>query len=122
MTPDPPDPDDAPILPDLLRCDSTALPLGKRVLHIGGALLFFALGVIGWLIPIVPGIPFYILGLVLLAKAVPAVGQRVNAWERGLSPRWRLALRPGWRRRQAAGERGEAARRAREAGSDVEPE
>lgn len=84
-------------LPDLLRCDDGGHPMLKRVALLAGAGACFVLGVVGWLVPIVTGIPFYILGLVLLAKGWPWAGHRVNAWERRLPRRWRLLLRPRWR-------------------------
>jgi uncharacterized membrane protein YbaN (DUF454 family) len=63
-----------------------------------GGVVCLALGVVGWLVPVITGIPFYILGLVLFGMASPAVGRRINDWERRLPRRQRLWLRPGIRR------------------------
>ena len=54
---------------------------------------FFALGLIGWLIPVITGIPFYVLSLILLGMAVPPVARRLNRWERRLKYERRLQLR-----------------------------
>ena len=88
-------------LPDLLRTTAPP-PLWKRVLCVIGAVILFALGIVGWLIPVVTGIPFYALGLVLLGMS----SQRVREWiiraERRLPIHWRRRLRatlrrlPGW--------------------------
>jgi hypothetical protein len=65
----------------------------KRVLLILGALVCFVLGVVGWLIPVVTGIPFYVLGLILLAGASERVRHRVNRWESQLPASTRIRLR-----------------------------
>jgi uncharacterized membrane protein YbaN (DUF454 family) len=107
------------LLPDLLRCERTDHSLGWRALWIAGAVLCFAAGVVGWLVPVITGVPFYIAGLVLLAKAVPPVGHKVNAWERRLPLKWRLVLRPKYRRWRKELALAEAAARKREqAGED----
>jgi uncharacterized membrane protein YbaN (DUF454 family) len=106
------------LLPELLRCERADHALAWRALWIVGAVLCFVAGVVGWLVPVITGIPFYIAGLVLLAKAVPAVGHKVNAWERRLPLKWRLVLRPKyrrWRKELALAE--DAARKQEEAGA-----
>ena len=85
-------------LPDLLHLKAEPPAPWKRVLLALGGVVCLVLGVVGWLVPIITGIPFYVLGLVLFGMASPAVGQRINAWERRLPRRQRLWLRPGIRR------------------------
>ena len=58
-----------------------------------GALFCFVLGVIGWLIPFVTGLPFYAAGLVLLGMANNRVAGWVNRLEQRLPHRWRVKLR-----------------------------
>jgi hypothetical protein len=59
-------------------------PLWKRVLCVIGAVILFALGIVGWLIPVVTGIPFYALGLVLLGISSQRVREWINHAERRL--------------------------------------
>ena len=84
--------------PDLLKVPSEGKALWLRVVLFLGAAGCMLLGVVGWLVPVVSGIPFYILGLVLLSMAHPPLARWVNLKERGFSPRIRKALRPRLRR------------------------
>ena len=81
--------------PPLLRVSRTKAPLWRRILLIGGAMALFVVGIFGWLIPVVTGIPFYIAGLILLGMASPAVLKWINKAEARLSPKWRRRLRDG---------------------------
>ena len=80
-------------LPDLLRPRKTPLSLGWRVLYLGGALLLAVCGVLGWLIPIITGIPFYIAAVVLAGSASDAVRRYINGLERRLPAGFRVRLR-----------------------------
>jgi hypothetical protein len=80
-------------LPDLLTINAIRRPLWVRVLCVFGALVCFALGVVGWLIPIITGIPFYVVGLLLLGVASDRVVRATNRLERKLPERWRRTLR-----------------------------
>jgi hypothetical protein len=82
----------APELPDLI---STAYrrPLWKRALCVLGALVCFALGIVGWLIPVVTGLPFHAAGLVLLGLASSRVARWINRLERRMPHRLRVQLR-----------------------------
>jgi hypothetical protein len=81
--------------PPLLQPRGQKHPLWRRVLLVAGALLCFVVGVFGWLLPVVTGIPFYIVGLILLGMASPRVIEWINRAEASLSPRWRGKLRMG---------------------------
>jgi hypothetical protein len=66
----------------------------------------FALGVVGWLIPVVTGVPFYAAGLVFLGLASDRVRHGVNRLERRLAEGTRRRIRSllakvpgGWLRR-----------------------
>ncbi|MDG2150093.1 MAG: hypothetical protein P8N09_11280 [Planctomycetota bacterium] len=94
---------DSEAFSDLLKVPSERKPLWFRVVLFLGAAGCMLLGVVGWLVPVVTGIPFYILGLVLLSMAHPPLARWVNLKERGFSPRVRKALRPRLRRRSKVG-------------------
>jgi len=84
-------------LPDLLPSGHPRA-LWLRILFGAGAVVCLALGVIGWLIPLVTGIPFYLAALGLLAAASDRARQVINALEARLPHHRRLALRR-WLRR-----------------------
>jgi hypothetical protein len=80
-------------LPDLIDRGNAPRPVWVRVLALVGAVACFILGVVGWLIPVITGLPFYAAGLVLLAVASNQVGGWVNRLERRLPHTLRLKLR-----------------------------
>jgi uncharacterized membrane protein YbaN (DUF454 family) len=82
-------------LPDLLKRKRRKLPAWRRALYLVGAALAFVAGIVGWLVPVVTGIPFLVLGVVLLALTSQRMVGWVNAWERRLPERWRRKLRRG---------------------------
>jgi hypothetical protein len=53
----------------------------------------FVLGIVGWLVPVVTGIPFYIAALILLGVASDRVRRAINRMERRLPERIRRKLR-----------------------------
>ena len=69
------------------------MPRWERALRLVGGIFFMILGVVGWLVPIVTGIPFYIIGLFLLASVSPPARRFVNWLDRKLPRRARLLLR-----------------------------
>ena len=79
----------------LLRIRKTQRSLLTRVLLVGGAILCLVFGILGWLVPVVTGIPFYVLGLILLGMASSGVRNWINRAEARLPPRWRKLLRDG---------------------------
>jgi hypothetical protein len=82
-----------PPLPDLLRDGGVRPPLWRRALYLAGALACVAAGVVGWLVPVVTGLPFYALALVLAALASRRARRWINAAERRLPEPRRRALR-----------------------------
>jgi hypothetical protein len=95
-----------PPLPDLFREPERRHPFWLRILFLAGALVCFALGVVGWLIPVVTGLPFYAVGLVFLGLASDRVRHGVNRLERRLAEGTRRKIRSllakvpgGWLRR-----------------------
>lgn len=84
-------------LPDLLSTEIRR-PLWLRALCIAGALVFFVLGVIGWLIPVMTGLPFYAVGLLLLGMASSRAAGWINRMDRRLPHAVRVKLRE-WTRR-----------------------
>ena len=81
--------------PDLLREPDHHRPLWLRALCFAGAGVCFVLGIVGWLIPVITGIPFYVAALALLALASDNARHFINRMERKLSRRTRWALRRG---------------------------
>ncbi|HKA62816.1 MAG TPA: hypothetical protein VKH83_10350, partial [Methylomirabilota bacterium] len=62
-------------------------------LFLAAAVLCFAAGVVGWLIPVVTGLPFYAAGLVFLGLASERVRRWVNRLERRMAERTRRRIR-----------------------------
>ena len=80
-------------LPDLIKVDGRDRHPLHRAALFGGALVFFVLGVIGWLVPVVSGVPFYVIAILLLGMASTRAANWFNAQERRLPHRWRVRLR-----------------------------
>lgn len=80
-------------LPDLFREPNRRHPFWLRILFLAGAVLSFAAGVVGWLIPVVTGLPFYAVGLVFLGLASERVRRWLNRMERRLAERTRRRIR-----------------------------
>src|SRR5262245_25456664 len=72
-------------LPDLFREPARRHPFWLRVLFLAAAVLCFAAGVVGWLIPVVTGLPFYAAGLVFLALAAGRVRRGSSGFGRRLA-------------------------------------
>ena len=85
-------------MPDLLRRLSNR-PWWHSVFYLVGAIVCFALGVVGWLVPVVTGLPFYVLGFVLLGLAGNRPRKWVNALERRLPEHLRRRMRHALARR-----------------------
>jgi hypothetical protein len=82
-----------PPLPDLLRERDGSHPFWLRIIFMGAALVCFALGVVGWLIPVITGIPFYAAGLIFLGLASDRTRRFINRMERRLSESTRRKIR-----------------------------
>lgn len=54
--------------------------------------VFIALGILGWLIPVIPGFFLVPVGVILIAASSAWVARHVNAYEGRLSPRTRRAI------------------------------
>jgi hypothetical protein len=80
-------------LPDLLPPRHNQRPLWLRAIYFGAGIILIILGVVGWVIPIVTGIPFYVGGLVCLSLASTRVREWINRAERWLSYENRRRLR-----------------------------
>jgi hypothetical protein len=80
-------------LPDLFKEPERRYPFWLRIIFLAAAVLFFAGGILGWLIPVVTGLPFYAVGLVFLGLASERVRRRVNRLERRLSEGTRRKIR-----------------------------
>ena len=80
-------------LPDLLQEQDGRHPFWLRLVFLGAALVCLVLGVVGWLIPVITGIPFYAAGLVFLGLASDRVRRFINRMERKLSENTRRRMR-----------------------------
>src|SRR5262245_18285019 len=80
-------------LPDLLPPRDKPQPLWFKALCILGAVVFFLLGIVGWLIPLVTGVPFYAVALLLLGMVSDRMRRWINRAERKLPDVVRRALR-----------------------------
>ena len=85
-------------LPDLLSEEPTERGLVVRVGLMVATAVLFILAIVFWLIPVLTGIPFWILGFVTLGMASRRAARWINARERRLPRKLRLALRPRLRR------------------------
>jgi uncharacterized membrane protein len=83
----------SPPLPDLLREQDGRHPFWLRLVFLAAALVFFAAGVVGWLIPVITGIPFYAAGLVFLGLASDRTRRFINRRERRLAESTRRKIR-----------------------------
>ena len=80
-------------LPDLLCVPQKKRNVVLRVLFAVLAGVCFAAGMVGWLVPLVTGIPFYVAGFVFLALASDRARAWANRLERRLPGSWRRGLR-----------------------------
>ncbi len=83
----------SPPLPDLLREQDGRHPFWLRLIFLAAALVCLAAGVVGWLIPVVTGIPFYAAGLVFLGLANDRTRRFINRLERRLAESTRRKIR-----------------------------
>jgi hypothetical protein len=82
-----------PPLPDLLRAQDGRHPFWLRIVFLVAALICFVAGVVGWLIPVMTGIPFYAAGLVFLGLASDRTRRFINRMEQRLSENTRRRIR-----------------------------
>jgi len=83
----------SPPLPDLLREQDGRHPVWLRLVFLAAAVVCLAAGVVGWLIPVITGIPFYAAGLVFLGLASDRVRRWINRLERRLAESTRQRIR-----------------------------
>lgn len=94
----PPPPDDRE-LPDFLDPHARPWPLPVRVVAGVAGTLLMMVGVLGVVLPVLPGVPFLLVAAFLLGKSSPDLRRAINDLERR-APAWlRRSLR--WRRRGA---------------------
>ena len=82
-----------PPLPDLLHDQKGRHPFWLRIVFLVAALVCFVGGVVGWLIPVITGIPFYAAGLVFLGLASDRTRRLINRLERRLAESTRRRIR-----------------------------
>lgn len=89
--------DDRPLEP-LLRPRVNHRPWWKRCLLAGLGVVLLLLGMVGWLLPVVTGIPFYLAGFVVLAMTSDRVREMINRLDARLPERRRRGVRRVLRR------------------------
>ena len=82
-----------PPLPDLFREPDRRHSIWLRILFLAAAVLCFAAGIVGWLIPVVTGLPFYAVGLVFLGLTSDRARRWLNRLERRLAESTRRKIR-----------------------------
>jgi len=85
-------------LPDIVRVGLQERGTLARMGLLIATLVCFVLAIVGWLVPVLPGIPFWILGFFTLSMASRRAARWINRQEAKLPRRWRLLLRPKLRR------------------------
>lgn len=112
----PPAPDETEHFDPIMLEDRKARTPVRRVLLAGLGVLCMGLGVVGWLVPVITGVPFYVAGLLLLGKASPWFAHQINRLEAHLPVKLRRALRwrPGRRAHESAAPTSPETRRGRD--------
>lgn len=82
-------------LGDLLPEWRVPLPLWKRSLYIFLGIVCLVLGVVGWLVPVITGIPFYVAAVAFLGASSRLARRCINWGDRKLPLRARVLLRAG---------------------------
>lgn len=85
-------------LAPLLEPREKPLPQWKRLLYFLGGIVCVLLGIAGWLVPVVTGIPFYIAGAILLGLSSSKARRIINKLDRKLPLRFRKKLREAIKR------------------------
>ncbi|HUW61260.1 MAG TPA: hypothetical protein VMZ06_09660 [Candidatus Bathyarchaeia archaeon] len=68
-------------------------PLWLKVLLVLAAIVCMVLGFVLWLIPVITGIPFWIIGFIILAAVSDKFRKLINRLDHKLPARARIALR-----------------------------
>lgn len=87
-------------LPGLLPEDKGDPGFLKKCMYVFGGLGLIVFGIVGWILPVLIGIPFIVGGLAMLSVAFKPLRKWVNYCEAKLPRSWRLYLRP---RKKGAG-------------------
>jgi hypothetical protein len=80
-------------IPDLIRSDPGRRSLFLRILIGILAVAAIVLGFIGWVLPVVPGLPLLLLGLGLLGFCSRKAARVINSGEARLPRKWRRRIR-----------------------------
>lgn len=80
-------------LPDLIKCDGRVRHPVYRAVLFASAVVCLLVGLVGVVLPVMPGVPFFIPGIVLLGMASERAAHWINSRERRLKPKWRVRLR-----------------------------
>ncbi|MDZ4829655.1 MAG: hypothetical protein SGJ09_05580 [Phycisphaerae bacterium] len=78
---------------ELLPAHIATLSATKRVWLIVAGIVLIIVGIIGWILPVVTGVPFWVAGLICLSRASDRCRRLVNFGDRRLPGKVRTALR-----------------------------
>jgi len=81
-------------IPDFLPEDKGDSGFLKKCFFVVGGLVLIVLGIVGWVLPFLMGVPLIAAGLAMAAVAIPGLRKLVNSLEAKLPRKWRLYLRP----------------------------
>jgi uncharacterized membrane protein HdeD (DUF308 family) len=86
-------------LPPLIPEDVDLKPAWKKYVLLGVGILLIVVGIIFVPVPVMSGVPFWVVGALVLGVSVPPFARFVNRQEARLPARWRRKLRPRlWRK------------------------
>lgn len=78
---------------ELIHPFKGAHPLWAKILLVLAAIVCMILGFVLWIIPVITGIPFWIIGFIILAAVSDKFRRLINRLDRKLPTRARIALR-----------------------------
>jgi hypothetical protein len=78
---------------ELLPARAGDISFVKRVTLIVCGIVLIVAGIVGWLLPVMTGVPFWVAGLILLARASDRCRRLINWGERNLPTKARQILR-----------------------------
>ncbi len=85
-------------LPALISIQELNYSRLRRTIALLSGLSCIVLGIVGWVLPFVPGVPLLVFGIALCCYAIPSLAKRVNCIDERLPLSIRLWFRPKFRR------------------------
>ncbi|MCB9833581.1 MAG: DUF454 family protein [Planctomycetes bacterium] len=92
-------------IPDLLPPRSRRRSIPVRVAALAAGVILFAVGIAGWILPFMPGVPFLVASAAMFAVGSRTLAELINKIEKKLPERVRVQLRPRLKRQRQANRR-----------------